>query len=140
MSARTNQSPEPVVREIRRNTRRKYSSEEKIRIGLIGGSQLWEWPEFFGGNTYSVSELVEAALLKPASRSCKSLAKGSNHIGGGGIEKEPYRKLLTPPVNYSVSRRMPTISSFYLVLFGSVKSVCFTFNMAQIDLLQYCYS
>ena len=36
MSARTNQSPESVVREIRRNTRRKYSSEEKIRIVLEG--------------------------------------------------------------------------------------------------------
>ena len=36
MSARTNQSPESVVREIRRNTRRKYSAEEKIRIVLEG--------------------------------------------------------------------------------------------------------
>ncbi len=36
MNARTNQSPESVVREIRRNTRRKYSTEEKIRIVLEG--------------------------------------------------------------------------------------------------------
>jgi transposase len=36
MSARDNQSPEAVVREIRRNTRRKYSAEEKIRIVLEG--------------------------------------------------------------------------------------------------------
>ncbi len=36
MSARGNQSPESVVREIRRNTRRKYTSEEKIRIVLEG--------------------------------------------------------------------------------------------------------
>ena len=34
MSARGSQSPESVVREIRRNTRRKYTSEEKIRIVL----------------------------------------------------------------------------------------------------------
>jgi len=36
MCARTNQSPESVVRDIRRNTRRQYSSEEKIRIVLEG--------------------------------------------------------------------------------------------------------
>ena len=36
MSARGNQSPESVVKEIRRNTRRKYTSEEKIRIVLEG--------------------------------------------------------------------------------------------------------
>ncbi len=36
MSAKGNQSPESVVREIRRNTRRKYSTEEKIRIVLDG--------------------------------------------------------------------------------------------------------
>jgi transposase len=36
MSARGDQSPESVVREIRRNTRRKYAAEEKIRIVLEG--------------------------------------------------------------------------------------------------------
>ena len=36
MSDRDNRSPEAVVREIRRNTRRKYSAEEKIRIALEG--------------------------------------------------------------------------------------------------------
>ena len=36
MNARRNQSPESVVRDIRRNTRRKYSSEDKIRIVLEG--------------------------------------------------------------------------------------------------------
>jgi len=36
MNARENQNPESVVREIRRNTRRKYSAEEKIRIVLEG--------------------------------------------------------------------------------------------------------
>ena len=36
MNARNNQSPESVVRDIRRNTRRQYSSEEKIRIVLEG--------------------------------------------------------------------------------------------------------
>ncbi len=36
MSAKQNQSPESAVREIRRNTRKKYSSEEKIRIVLEG--------------------------------------------------------------------------------------------------------
>jgi transposase len=36
MSAKGSQSPESVVREIRRNTRRKYSTEEKIRIVLDG--------------------------------------------------------------------------------------------------------
>lgn len=36
MNARENQTPESVVREIRRNTRRKYSAEEKIRIVLEG--------------------------------------------------------------------------------------------------------
>ncbi len=36
MNARQSQSPESVVRDIRRNTRRKYSAEEKIRIVLEG--------------------------------------------------------------------------------------------------------
>jgi transposase len=36
MSARQSQSPESVVKEIRRNTRRKFSAEEKIRIVLEG--------------------------------------------------------------------------------------------------------
>ncbi|MFH1311617.1 MAG: transposase [Candidatus Eisenbacteria bacterium] len=36
MSAKQNQSPESVVRDIRRNTRRKYTAEEKIRIVLEG--------------------------------------------------------------------------------------------------------
>ena len=34
MNTRESQSPESVVRDIRRNTRRKFSSEEKIRIVL----------------------------------------------------------------------------------------------------------
>jgi len=36
MSARESRNPESVVKEIRRNTRRKYSAEEKIRIVLEG--------------------------------------------------------------------------------------------------------
>ena len=36
MSTRRTQDPESVVRDIRRNTRRKFSSEEKIRIVLEG--------------------------------------------------------------------------------------------------------
>ena len=36
MNARRDQDPESVVRDIRRNTRRKFSSEEKIRIVLEG--------------------------------------------------------------------------------------------------------
>jgi len=36
MSARQNQDPGSIVRDIRRNTRRKFSSEEKIRIVLEG--------------------------------------------------------------------------------------------------------
>jgi transposase len=36
MSTRRNQDAESVVRDIRRNTRRKFSSEEKIRIVLEG--------------------------------------------------------------------------------------------------------
>ena len=36
MNARQNRSSESVVREIRRKTRKKYSSEEKIRIVLEG--------------------------------------------------------------------------------------------------------
>ena len=36
MSARDNQSHESIVRDIRRKTRRKFSSEEKIRIVLEG--------------------------------------------------------------------------------------------------------
>jgi transposase len=36
INARGNQSSESVVREIRRNTRRKYFTEEKIRIVLEG--------------------------------------------------------------------------------------------------------
>jgi len=36
MSVRQNQSPESVMKEIRRNTRREYTSEEKIRIVLEG--------------------------------------------------------------------------------------------------------
>jgi len=36
MNARRSQDPESIVRDIRRNTRRKYSTEEKIRIVLEG--------------------------------------------------------------------------------------------------------
>jgi transposase len=36
MSARESRSAESVVKDIRRNTRRKYTSEEKIRIVLEG--------------------------------------------------------------------------------------------------------
>jgi len=36
MSARQNQDPESIVRDIRRKTRRKFTSEEKIRIVLEG--------------------------------------------------------------------------------------------------------
>ena len=36
MNTRRNQDPESIVRDIRRNTRRKFSSEEKIRIVLEG--------------------------------------------------------------------------------------------------------
>jgi len=36
MSSKQNRDPESVVREIRRKTRRQYSSEEKIRIVLEG--------------------------------------------------------------------------------------------------------
>ncbi|MFA9561851.1 MAG: transposase, partial [Nitrospirota bacterium] len=36
MSPKKRQSPESIVREIKRRTRRKFSSEEKIRIILEG--------------------------------------------------------------------------------------------------------
>ncbi len=36
MARRKNNSPESIVREIKRNTRRKFNSEEKIRIVLEG--------------------------------------------------------------------------------------------------------
>jgi transposase len=36
MKPKTNQSPESVVREIKRKTRRKFNPEEKIRIILEG--------------------------------------------------------------------------------------------------------
>lgn len=36
MSTKKKSSPESIVREIRRKTRRKYSAEEKIRIVLEG--------------------------------------------------------------------------------------------------------
>lgn len=36
MRGRSNQDPQSVVREIRRKTKRKFSSEEKIRIVLEG--------------------------------------------------------------------------------------------------------
>lgn len=36
MSDNSYQDPESVVKEIKRNTRRKFSSEEKIRIVLEG--------------------------------------------------------------------------------------------------------
>ena len=36
MEPKTNRSPESVVREIKRKTRRKFNSEEKIRIILEG--------------------------------------------------------------------------------------------------------
>jgi transposase len=36
MSAKESRSPESVVKDIRRNTRRKFSAEEKIRIVLEG--------------------------------------------------------------------------------------------------------
>jgi len=36
MSTKRKPSPESIVREIKRKTRRKYSAEEKIRIVLEG--------------------------------------------------------------------------------------------------------
>jgi len=36
MTEKKKKGPEAVVREIKRNTRRKFSSEEKIRIVLEG--------------------------------------------------------------------------------------------------------
>ncbi len=36
MSTKKKSSPESIVREIKRKTRRKYSAEEKIRIVLEG--------------------------------------------------------------------------------------------------------
>ena len=36
MEAKTSKNPESVVREIKRKTRRKFNSEEKIRIILEG--------------------------------------------------------------------------------------------------------
>ena len=36
MEPKTSQSPESVIREIKRKTRRKFNSEEKIRIVLEG--------------------------------------------------------------------------------------------------------
>ena len=36
MKPKTSQSPESVVREIKRKTRRKFNSEDKIRIVLEG--------------------------------------------------------------------------------------------------------
>jgi len=36
MTRDNNHNPEAIVREIRRKTRRKFSSEEKIRIVLVG--------------------------------------------------------------------------------------------------------
>ena len=36
MSTKKKQSPESIVREIKRKTRRKFTSEEKIRIILEG--------------------------------------------------------------------------------------------------------
>ena len=36
MQPKTQHNPESVVREIKRNTRRKFNSEEKIRINLEG--------------------------------------------------------------------------------------------------------
>lgn len=39
MSEKKKKGPEAVVREIKRNTRRKFISEEKIRIVLEGGKK-----------------------------------------------------------------------------------------------------
>jgi transposase len=36
MSTKKKPSPESIIREIKRKTRRKYSAEEKIRIVLEG--------------------------------------------------------------------------------------------------------
>jgi transposase len=36
MSVKTKASPESIVREIKRKTRRKFTAEEKIRIVLVG--------------------------------------------------------------------------------------------------------
>lgn len=41
MNPRGSQSPESLVRDIRRNTRRKYSTEEKISI--VTGVKTQEW-------------------------------------------------------------------------------------------------
>ena len=41
MRSEGGRSPEAVVREIRRKTRRKFSPEEKIRI-VLEGLRLWQ--------------------------------------------------------------------------------------------------
>jgi hypothetical protein len=53
MSTKRKPSPESIIREIKRRTRRKYLAEEKIRIaleGLRGSRVLW----IFAGEKESI--------------------------------------------------------------------------------------
>ena len=98
MARRKNNTPKSIVREIKRNTRRKFSSEEKIRIVLEGlkgeysiadicrkegihTTQYYKWSKDFleagkrrlNGDTIREANTEEVDSLKSENESLKQL-------------------------------------------------------------------
>jgi len=67
MEPKTKQEPEAVVREIRRQTRRKFSSDDKIRIileGLKGEESIAAIARREGSERARYEYLLQAIFLK----------------------------------------------------------------------------
>jgi len=68
--AKKQESAESTVRNIRRNTRKKYSAEEKIRIvleGLRGDNTIAELCRRHGHARYGVKRAKDVPALKAVS-------------------------------------------------------------------------
>ena len=99
MNARQSQSPESVVRDIRRNTRRKYSVEEKIRIvleGLKGEVSIVELCRREGivSNLYYrwSKDFLEAGKKRLAGDTAREAT--SSEVGGLGSENDQLKQLV----------------------------------------------
>jgi transposase len=99
MHARRDQDPESVVRDIRRNTRRKFSSEEKIRIvleGLKGEVSIAELCRREGivSNLYYrwSKEFLEAGKKRLAGDTAREAI--SSEVGGLKSENDQLKQLV----------------------------------------------
>ena len=99
MSARGNESPEAVVRDIRRNTRRKYTSEEKIRIvleglkGEVSISELCRREGIVSNLYYSWSkDFLEAGKKRLAGDTVREAT--SSEVGGLRSENDQLKQLV----------------------------------------------